>query len=162
MPHDSLTGLPPSTHSVDNSQPDAAKAWILDGFPRTLPQAESLDQSLQAAGRELSHVVYFRVPEAVLTRRLTARWTCGSCGAIWNTVFKPPRQEGTCDLCGGQLTQRSDDRPEAVAERLSVYGSQTEPLLGYYRGKGVLVEVDADRPPEEVQKTLIEMISKDG
>jgi adenylate kinase len=77
-------------------------------------------------------------------------------------MFKPPQQEGTCDLCGGPLTQRSDDRPEAVGKRLSVYGSQTEPLLGYYRTKGVLVEVDANRSPDEIQQTLIEVLSKES
>jgi adenylate kinase len=142
--------------------PNAGKAWILDGFPRTLPQAESLDRSLAAATRELSHVVFFQVPEDVLVERLASRWTCSGCGAIWNNMFKPPQQEGTCDLCDGQLTQRSDDRPEAVSKRLAVYSSQTEPLLGYYRNRGVLVEVDADRPPEEVQQSLIEVLSKES
>ncbi|MHC4897539.1 MAG: adenylate kinase [Planctomycetota bacterium] len=143
-------------------RPDAAKAWILDGFPRTLPQAESLDQTLDAADKGLSHVVFFQVPEELLVQRLTSRWTCGGCGAIWNSMFKPPQQEGTCDLCGGPLTQRSDDRPEAVGKRLSVYGSQTEPLLGYYRTKGVLVEVDANRSPDEIQQTLREVLSKES
>ena len=142
--------------------PDAAKAWILDGFPRTLPQAESLDRTLDAAGQGLSHVVFFQVPEEVLIQRLTSRWTCSDCGAIWNSMFKPPRQAGTCDLCGGQLSQRSDDRPEAVSQRLSVYGSQTEPLLGYYQDRGVLVQVDANRPLKEVQQSLIEVLSNES
>ncbi len=143
-------------------RPDATKAWILDGFPRTLPQAESLDRTLDAAGQGLSHVYFFQVPEEVLVQRLTSRWTCSGCGAIWNSMFKPPRQAGTCDLCGGQLSQRSDDRPEAVSERLSEYGSQTEPLLGYYRDRGVLVEVDASRHLKEVQQSLIEVLSNES
>ncbi len=142
--------------------PEATKAWILDGFPRTLPQAESLDRSLASSSRELSHVIFFQVPEDVLIQRLASRWTCDGCGAIWNRMFKPPRQEGTCDLCGGLLNQRADDRPEAVGKRLAVYSSQTEPLLGYYRDRGVLVEVDADRPPEQVQQILIEVLSKES
>lgn len=142
-------------------RPDVPQAWILDGFPRTLPQAESLDRTLDAAGQGLSHVVFFQVPEEVLVQRLTSRWTCSDCGAIWNSLFKPPRQEGVCDLCGGKLSQRSDDRPEAVSQRLTVYSSQTEPLLGYYRDRGVLVEVDANRPLEEVQQSLTEVLSKE-
>ena len=136
-------------------RPDAAKAWILDGFPRTLAQAESLDPSLDAAGQTLSHVLYFQVPTERLVQRLTARWTCGSCGEIWNTQFKPPTRNGVCDNCRGALTQRADDRPEAVSTRLQAYAAQTEPLLGYYRTHGVLVELDADRAPEDVQSDLL-------
>ena len=98
----------------------------------------------------------------MLVQRLTSRWTCSGCGAIWNSIFKPPQQPGTCDLCGGQLSQRSDDRAEAVSERLAVYSSQTEPLLGYYRDRGVLVEVDANRPLKAVQQSLIEVLSKES
>lgn len=143
------------------ARPDVPQAWILDGFPRTLPQAGSLDRTLRAAGQGLSHVVFLQVPEEVLVQRLTSRWTCSGCGAIWNSMFKPPKQAGVCDLCGGKLSQRSDDRPEAVSQRLKVYGSQTEPLLGYYRDRGVLVEVDANRPLEEVQQHLIEVLSEE-
>ena len=137
------------------AKPDAGKAWILDGFPRTLPQARALDQSLSRLGAALSHVVYFQVPSHVLVRRLTARWTCSACGAIWNTEFKPPRTQGVCDACGGPLQQRPDDRPEAVTKRLEVFRNQTEPLLGYYRQKNVLVELDASRAPELVSADLL-------
>ena len=129
-------------------RPDAAKAWILDGFPRTLAQAEALDASLQDAGQSLSHTFSFQVPQDILIQRLTARWTCAQCGEIWNQVFKQPRQDGVCDVCQGTLQQRSDDRLEAVSKRLEVYRSQTEPLMGYYRAKGVLREIDANRPPD--------------
>ena len=91
--------------------------------------------------------------------RLTARWTCGSCGAIWNTEFKPPAKAGVCDTCGGALQQRSDDRPEAVTARLEVYTRQTAPLLDYYRSQGVLHDVDADRPPSDILADLARMIS---
>ncbi|MCB9871663.1 MAG: adenylate kinase [Planctomycetes bacterium] len=140
-------------------RPDAARAWILDGFPRTLNQAEALDQALEQASLGLSHVFSFEVPHDVLVRRLTARWTCGSCGAIWNTEFKPPAKAGVCDTCGGALQQRSDDRPEAVTARLEVYTRQTAPLLDYYRSQGVLHDVDADRPPSDILADLARMIS---
>lgn len=143
------------------ARPDADRAWILDGFPRTLPQAEALQASLQAAGHSLTRVVFFSVPQDELVQRLTARWTCPACGAIWNTVSKPPAREGVCDACGGELRQREDDRAEAVLKRLEVYESQTEPLLGFYRSRGVLVEVGANQPPEKVLEDLIAVLSQE-
>ena len=138
---------------------DGAKAdipsWILDGFPRTLPQAEALDRSLQDAGAGLSHVVFFAVPHEVLVRRLTGRWTCRNCGAIWHTEFQPTRAQGICDICGGELGQRADDRPEVVEERLEQYRTLTEPLLDYYHSAGLLIEVDADQTPKDVFEELI-------
>lgn len=136
-------------------------SWILDGFPRTIPQAEALDQSLQSANAPLTHVVYFRVPNEALIQRLTGRRTCGDCGAIWNVHTHPTQTEGTCDACGGALTQRSDDRPEAVAQRLEAYDKQTKPLLDFYRSKGCLVEIDADRSPDEVSKELSDALAKE-
>lgn len=140
--------------------PDASRAWILDGFPRTLPQAHSLDRSLQAEGIELSHAVDFEVPSDVLVQRLSGRRTCARCGSIWNVHSKPPRQPGKCDACGGELTQRADDRPDAVSKRLQVYAAQTAPVLDHYRAKEILVEIDADRPPEVVYENLMEVIAK--
>lgn len=138
-------------------QPDAQAAWILDGFPRTLPQAEALDRSLpnQAA---LTHVIYFAVPEAVLVGRLSGRRTCSRCGAIWHVEHQPTRRDGICDRCGGELLQRSDDRPEAIGKRLEVYRSQTAPLLAYYRDHQVLREVDANRPPDVVYQELLKLM----
>ena len=136
-------------------RPDASNAWILDGFPRTLPQAESLDIALQKSGQELSHIFFFQVPQDALVQRLTARWTCGSCGEIWNTQTKPPSQAEVCDTCQGTLNQRPDDRPDAVLARQEVYRSLTEPVLGYYRSKGILTELDADRAPELVLADLV-------
>lgn len=136
-------------------KPDVARAWILDGFPRTLPQAKALDGLLQTGGSKgLSHVIFFAVPEEVLVRRLSGRQTCSRCGAIWNTYFQPTRAAGVCDTCGGELRQRADDRPEAVRKRLDVYHAETEPVLGYYRSLGLLTEIDADRSPEEVFQSL--------
>jgi adenylate kinase len=141
-------------------KPDANGAWILDGFPRTVPQAQALDRSLAGLGKALSSVIYFRVPADVLVKRLTARWTCTQCGAIWNTEFRPTRAQGTCDTCGGRLAQRPDDRPEAVTKRLEVFRAQTEPLLSYYRGQNLLVELDANRPPEQVLSDLLTLATR--
>jgi len=135
-------------------QPDAQAAWILDGFPRTLPQAEALDQNL-SGDNALTHVVYFAVPEDVLMGRLTGRRTCSQCGAIWHIEHNPTSKEGVCDKCGGELTQRADDRPEAIGKRLEVYRSQTSPLLAYYRDRGVLREIDANRSPDVVFQELL-------
>lgn len=135
-------------------QPDAASAWILDGFPRTLPQAEALDQNL-SGDNALTHVVSFAVPEDVLMGRLTGRRTCSQCGAIWHIEHKPTSQDGVCDNCGGELTQRSDDREEAIGKRLEVYRTQTAPLLAYYGDRGVLREIDANRSPDVVFQELL-------
>lgn len=138
-------------------QPDAKSAWILDGFPRTLPQAEALDRSLTGANA-LSHVIYFAVPEAALVGRLSGRRTCSKCGAIWHMENKPTKNAGICDACGGELAQRSDDRPEAIGKRLEVYRSQTSPLLAYYRDRRVLREIDADRSPDIVYQELLKLM----
>jgi adenylate kinase len=151
VPDDVIIGM--VSHRI--SRPDAANAWILDGFPRTLPQAESLDAALLQSGQELSHIFFFQVPQDTLVERLTARSTCSSCGEIWNSQTKPPSQDGICDKCGGALTQRSDDRPDAVVARQEVYRSLTEPVLGYYRTKGLLTELDANRAPDNVLADLV-------
>ena len=137
--------------------PDAKDAWILDGFPRTLPQAEALDKSLSGAAA-LSHVIYFAVPEAVLVGRLSGRRTCSKCGAIWHLENRPTKKAGVCDQCGSELVQRSDDRPEAIGKRLEVYRSQTAPLLAYYRDRRVLREVDASRSPDLVFQELLKLM----
>lgn len=135
-------------------KPDASSAWILDGFPRTLPQAEALDQNL-SGDNALTHVVSFAVPEAALMGRLTGRRTCSQCGAIWHIEHKPTSKDGVCDLCGGELAQRSDDREEAIGKRLEVYRTQTAPLLAYYGDRGVLREIDANRSPDVVFQELL-------
>jgi adenylate kinase len=140
-------------------QPDATRAWILDGFPRTLPQAEALDRTAVAEpGLAPTHVVYFAVPAADLVQRLSGRWTCSRCGAIWNTTSKPTRAAGVCDLCSGDLTQRADDRPDAVRKRLDVYETQTAPLLSYYRSRNILMEIDAARSSDEVFQSLLRVL----
>ncbi|MEO0480957.1 MAG: adenylate kinase [Planctomycetota bacterium] len=140
----------------------APSSWILDGFPRTLPQGEALDQSLKAAGRDLTHVVHFTVEEQALEQRLVGRRTCGNCGAIWNIYLRPTEKEGVCDACGStDLKHRSDDQPEAVQKRLSVYREQTEPLLGYYRTQGSLAEVDAGAEPDAVVRQVADVLGRE-
>lgn len=142
------------------AEPDARGAWILDGFPRTLPQAEGLDRILGPSPETgITRVVYFQVPDAVLVRRLAGRRNCKQCGAIWHVETNPTRLSGICDKCGGELAQRADDRPEAIEERLQAFHAQTaEPLCAYYRGRDVLREIDADRAPETVYRELLEVM----
>ena len=155
VPDDVIIGMVLERIAEDRiGGPDANGAWILDGFPRTLPQAQALDSALAGRGARLSHVIWFAVPTEALVARTTGRRTCSKCGAIWHVQFKPTRIEGKCDVCAGELTQRTDDRPEAVTKRLSVYAQQTEPLLSYYRDQGVLIEIDAAQSPEQVFEKL--------
>jgi len=139
------------------AQPDAKLAWILDGFPRTLPQAMALDSALPKA-TAVSHVIYFAVPEEILVGRLTGRRTCSKCGAIWHVETKPTKVADTCDLCGGRTTQRSDDHPEKIAVRMQEYRQLTTPLLAYYKGRQVLREIDAHRSPEVVFQELLKLM----
>ncbi len=139
------------------AEPDARAAWILDGFPRTLPQAEALDRTLTGAAA-LTHVIHFVVPEAALIGRLSGRRTCSKCGAIWHVESQPTKRPGVCDLCGGEVVQRSDDRVEAIGKRLEVYKSQTAPLLAYYRDRNVLREIDANRSPAVIYQELLQQM----
>ena len=125
-------------------QPDAAGGFILDGFPRTIAQAEALNRLLKDLGQSLDAVVYFDVPETELIRRLTGRRLCRQCQTAYHMVSAPPKQAGVCDRCGGELYQRDDDSEATVRNRLEVYARQTAPLLDYYRGRGVLSSVKAD------------------
>jgi adenylate kinase len=138
-------------------KPDAKSAWILDGFPRTLPQAEALDRSL-SSGSAVSHVIYFAVPEQVLFGRLTGRRTCSKCGAIWHVETNPTKQTGICDQCGGATMQRSDDHPDKITKRLEEYRTLTAPLLAYYRDRKVLREIDANRSPAVVFQELLKLM----
>lgn len=123
------------------ARPDAAGGFVLDGFPRTAAQAEALDAMLKRSGQALDRVVFLDVGREELLRRLTGRRTCGQCGTAFHLVSAPPRTAGRCDKCGGELTQRSDDTREAVANRLDVYEKQTAPLLAYYRQRSLLASV---------------------
>jgi adenylate kinase len=125
-------------------RPDAAGGFILDGFPRTIAQAEALNRLLKDLGQSLDAVVYFDVPQAELIRRLTGRRLCRQCQTAYHMVSAPPKVAGVCDRCGGELYQRDDDSEATVRNRLEVYAKQTAPLLDYYRGRGLLASVKAD------------------
>ena len=133
------------------AEPDAARGFMLDGFPRTLEQARALDEMLDQAGRGLTVVLLIDVPEEELVQRLAGRRACRDCGKGYNVVFDPPRVEGVCDVCSGELFQRDDDNEDTVRNRLAVYRAQTEPLIGYYRGKDILESVfGGGRTPDQV------------
>ena len=134
---------------------DCSKGYILDGFPRTIAQAEALDTMLSELGSGIDAVVSLQADEEELVRRLTGRRTCRSCGFGFHVMFKPPKAEGVCDECGGELYQRDDDQETAIRERLSVYGEQTQPLIDYYRGKGTLKEVDGLGEIQKIQGRIL-------
>jgi adenylate kinase len=134
---------------------DCDKGFILDGFPRTIPQAESLDAILTEMKLGLNRVLSVQVPRDVIIERLAGRRSCKNCGALAHTVFSPPKQAGVCDRCGGELYQRQDDREETVTHRLKVYENQTAPLVDYYRRRSLLREIDGVGPVNEIRARVI-------
>jgi len=144
------------------AQADAQKGFVLDGFPRTIEQAERLDAMLAAGGRAVTHVILIDVPEDELVERLAGRRMCKGCGKGYHVVFDPPQNEGLCDVCGAALYQRSDDNEATVRNRLEVYRAQTEPLVGYYEGRGVLrTAYGAGKTPDEVFALVEELLEGD-
>jgi adenylate kinase len=133
---------------------DARSGFLLDGFPRTIPQAEGLERLLKDIGQPLERVIYFDVAEPELVRRLTGRRVCRGCGHSFHVVSNPPRREGVCDACGGELYQRVDDSESTVRNRLSVYRTQTAPLLEWYAARGLLVTVEGEGPIADVARRL--------
>jgi adenylate kinase len=136
------------------AKPDAEAGFMLDGFPRTIPQAEALDAALTERGGGIDAVLYIQVPEDLLMARLTGRWSCPQCGAIYHELTNPPKQPQVCDQCGSALTQREDDRPATVQARLNTNREWTEALARYYGGQGKLREVDGTGEPAEVTTRL--------
>src|SRR3982751_6468559 len=128
---------------------DAARGVVLDGFPRTLAQAQTLDAALAAHARRVQHAVYLNVPREAILQRVCGRWLCETCQAPYHTLYRPPAVAGCCDACAGVLSQRSDDRRETAERRLDVYLEQTAPVIDYYRQRGVLREVNGDQPIED-------------
>ena len=136
-------------------QPDCSKGFILDGFPRTVPQAEALDAMLSASGWHLDAVIEMVVDEAVMVERVSGRFTCAKCGQGYHDRFKPTAKPGCCDVCGGtEFTRREDDRAETMQKRLAEFHAQTAPILPYYRQKGILRQVDGMAAIEEVTRQI--------
>ncbi|MBN1179394.1 MAG: adenylate kinase [Anaerolineae bacterium] len=140
------------------SHPDCAAGALLDGFPRTLAQAQALDAALGAQGHAIGAVPYVAVPDEVLIERVSGRRLCRTCGASYHVTFNPPHTPGVCDVDGGELYQRDDDRPETVRTRLKVYHDLTSPLIDYYHEKGVLIQIDGDQPIDRVTEDLLEAL----
>jgi adenylate kinase len=140
------------------AQPDCAKGVILDGFPRTVAQAEALNHILAEMGRQVDAVVDIEVSQETLLKRLGGRWTCRACGRVYHELFSPEKVKGVCDACGGELFQRADDTPETQRRRIQVYLDQTAPLKAYYREKGLLAEVDGEQEIDGVQTAIKQAI----
>ena len=138
------------------SEPDAKAGFLLDGFPRTVPQAETLDDILrETAQTKLDVVLELVVDDDEVIRRLSGRRTCRTCNRIWHVDFDPPEQQGVCDLDGGELFQRDDDKAETIANRLQVYAQSTAPLVGYYERTGILVKIQASGAVEDVTRRAV-------
>jgi adenylate kinase len=137
------------------SRQDCAGGALLDGFPRTPAQADALAGMLEEFGGKVDAVPYIAVPDEVLIERLTGRWTCRKCGAVYHQLFNPPSKPGVCDACGGELYQREDDKVETVTNRIQVYFKQTMPLIEYYKDAGLLLEIDGTLSIEDVSTALL-------
>jgi adenylate kinase len=140
------------------SHPDCARGVVFDGFPRTEAQAKALDAAFAKRGKKISAVLLVAVRDEALIGRLTARWICPACGAVYNLLTNPPRVAGKCDKDGSALGQRDDDKPETVRRRLEVYRKQTAPLIDYYRAAGLLREVNGEQSIEKVQVEIIKAV----
>lgn len=140
------------------TNPDCAKGYVLDGFPRTIPQAEALTKALEAKGECIDFAVNVKVPDENIINRMSGRRACLSCGATYHIVHIPTKVEGICDRCGSELVLRDDDKPETVKKRLDVYHSQTQPLIEYYTAQKKLVEVDGTRDMEVVFRDIVEIL----
>jgi len=139
-------------------QSDCEKGFLLDGFPRTLSQAEALDDILSRMNTSLDHVINLKVDRDKLLARLTGRRICKSCGSTYHVIFNPPKQEGICDKCGGELYQRSDDNEESVGIRLDEYINKTAPLLTFYENKGLLRQIDGDQEIDAVSAQIASLL----
>ncbi len=138
------------------SQPDCSQGFLLDGFPRTLPQADALSITLDQMGVVLDGVINIDVAREKLMARLTGRRVCKGCGASYHVIFNPPATESKCNSCGGELYQRDDDNEATVSNRLDVYEAQTQPLIDYYKGKGLLFNIDGD---QDINKVLADILA---
>ncbi len=143
--------------------PDCAKGFILDGFPRTIAQAEALDRMLAGKGLAVDRVIEMKVDDAVLVDRITGRFACTTCGEGYHDLYRQPKVAGVCDACGGtEFDRRADDTVETVAQRIAAYSAETAPLLDYYSGSGVLASVDAMTPIAEVGEAIDALLDAAG
>ena len=140
------------------NQPDCARGFILDGFPRTLVQAQRLDEEMELKGTPIGFVINILVPDQVVVDRLTGRRICPECNAIYHVVNKPTKVPGKCDICGSEVIQRADDREETVRKRLKVYHEQTEPLIAYYSNKGILQTVHGQERIEDTNNIIMKVL----
>ncbi len=140
------------------SQDDCKDGYVLDGFPRTIPQAESLTKALAEQGQKIDYAMDIDVPDEAIVKRMSGRRACPKCGATYHIVYAAPKTENVCDKCGSELIVRSDDKPETVQDRLNVYHKQTEPLISYYKEAGVLREVDGTKELEDVFNAVIAIL----
>ena len=142
------------------NQEDCENGYVLDGFPRTIPQAEALDKALAAQGQKMDYAIDVDVPDENIVRRMGGRRACVGCGATYHLEYAPTRQEGICDVCGGELILRDDDKPETVLKRLGVYHEQTQPLIDFYEAKGVLKSVDGTVDMKDVFAAIVEILGE--
>lgn len=138
---------------------DCANGFVLDGFPRTIPQAEALTAALSKNGEKMEYAIDVNVPDENIVNRMSGRRACLDCGATYHIVAIPPKQEGICDNCGAKLVLRDDDKPKTVQKRLDVYHEQTQPLIDYYNKAGILKTVDGTLPMEEVFDEIVKILS---
>ena len=139
---------------------DCANGYVLDGFPRTIPQAEALDKALSANGESVDYAINVEVPDENIINRMSGRRACVGCGATYHLEYAPTRQEGICDVCGGELILRDDDKPETVLKRLGVYHEQTQPLIEYYTNQGILKTVDGTVDMEDVFAAIVSILGE--
>jgi len=144
------------------SSPDCEPGVVFDGFPRTLNQAKALDEALAKQNKAIDKVVYIKVPESELIRRISGRWICRNCQTPYHAVDSPPKVEGKCDKCGGELYQRPDDTVETVKKRLQVYFTETVPLIDYYTKAGKLVEVAGEGNIDEIGRRIIDVLDRES
>ena len=141
-------------------QEDCINGYVLDGFPRTIPQAESLTKALAERGEKVDYAINVDVPDENIINRMSGRRACLGCGATYHITFNPPVKEGICDTCGQELVLRDDDKPETVKKRLDVYQQQTQPLIDYYKNAEVLAEVDGTQPMDAVFQGIVEILGE--